>query len=70
MVRKTHKKAIVALAHKIIRLVSLLLTRKVAYYDPQIDYEVMSAMKSAPRWIRQLKSIGKWPGTVPASSST
>ena len=37
MIRKTHKKAVVALAHKIIRLVYLLLTRKVAYHDPQID---------------------------------
>jgi len=70
MVRKTHKKAIVALAHKIIRLVYLLLTRKVAYHDPQIDYEAMSAKKNAPRWIRQLKSIGKWPDTVQASAST
>ena len=70
MVRKTHKKAIVALAHKIIRLVYLLLTRKVAYHDPQIDYEAMSARKNAPRWIKQLKSIGKWPGTLPASTST
>ena len=70
MVRKTHKKAIVALAHKIIRLVYLLLTRKVPYHDPQIDYEAMSAKKNAPRWIKQLKSIGKWPDTAPASSAT
>ncbi len=70
MIRKTHKKAIVALAHKIIRLIYLLLTRKVAYHDPQIDYEAMSAKKNAPRWIRQLKSIGKWPNTVPTSANT
>jgi hypothetical protein len=69
MVRKTHKKAIVALAHKIIRLVYLLLTRKVAYHDPQVDYEAMSAKKNAPRWIKQLKLIGKWPDKVPASTS-
>lgn len=70
MVRKTHKKAIVALAHKIIRLIYLLLTRKVAYRDPQIDYEAMSAKKNAPRWIKQLKLIGQWPDKVPASTST
>jgi transposase len=64
MIRKTHKKAILALAHKIIRLVYLLLTRKVAYHDPQIDYVAMSARKNAPRWIRQLKSIGKWPDSA------
>jgi transposase len=70
MVRKTHKKAIVALAHKIIRLVYLLLTRKVAYRDPQIDYEAMSAKKNAPRWIKQLKLIGQWPDKLPVSTST
>jgi transposase len=61
MVRKTHKKAIIALAHKMIRLIFLLLTRKVAYHDPQIDYEAISANKNTPRWIKQLKVIGQWP---------
>lgn len=70
MVRKTHKKAIVALAHKIIRLIYVMLTRKVAYHDPQIDYEAMSAKKNAPRWIKQLKMIGKWPDTGPLPAST
>jgi transposase len=60
-VRKSHNKAIVALAHKMIRLVYLLLTRKVPYHDPNIDYDAMSTKKNAPRWIRQLKSIGEWP---------
>jgi len=26
-----------------------------------IDYAAMSATKNAPRWIKQLKMIGKWP---------
>jgi transposase len=64
MVRKTHKKAIVALAHKIIHLIYLLLTRKVPYHDPQIDFAAMSAKKNAPRWIKQFKLIGKWPHTA------
>jgi hypothetical protein len=34
MVRKTHKKAIIAIAHKMIRLI-FLLTRKVACHDPR-----------------------------------
>lgn len=70
MVRKTHKKAIVALAHKIIRLIYLMLTRKVAYHDPQIDYAAMSAKKNAPRWIKQLKMIGKWPDIDPMPVNT
>lgn len=61
MVRKTHKKAIVAVAHKLIRIIYLLLTRDVPYHDPQIDYAAMSAKKNAPRWIKQLHQIGMWP---------
>ncbi|MBC7707037.1 MAG: transposase [Rhodoferax sp.] len=61
MVRKSHKKAIVAIAHKMIRLIYLLLTRKEPYLDQRIDYAAMSAARNAPRWIKQLKAIGKWP---------
>ena len=61
MVRKSHKKAIVALAHKMIRLIYVLLSRRQPYIDQAIDYAAMSAKKNAPRWIRQLKVIGMWP---------
>jgi hypothetical protein len=43
------------------RLIYVLLTRKQAYLDPHTDYAAMSAQKNAPRWIKQLKLIGKWP---------
>lgn len=69
MVRKSHKKSIIAIAHKMIRLIYLMLTRKEAYHDPKVDYEAMSAKKNAPRWIKQLKLIGKWP-TSPATTAT
>jgi transposase len=69
MVRKTHNKAIIAIAHKMIRLIFLLLTRKVAYHDPQIDYQAMSVKKNAPRWIKQLKAIGQWPDKAAAPTS-
>lgn len=61
MVRKSHKKAIVAVAHKMIRLIYILLSRREPYIDQAIDYAAMSAKKNAPRWIKQLKAIGKWP---------
>lgn len=64
--RKSHKKAIVAIAHKIIRLIFLMLSRRQPYIDAQIDYEAMSAKKNAPRWIKQLKSIGRWPQAASA----
>lgn len=66
-VRKSHKKAIVAVAHKMIRLIYVLLTRQQAYLDQHVDYAAMSARKNAPRWIKQLKLIGKWP--APKSTS-
>ena len=70
-VRKSHNKAIVAVAHKMIRLIYVLLTRQQAYLDPQIDYAAISAQKNAPRWIKQLKRIGKWPApnNAPATAS-
>ena len=71
MVRKSHKKAIVAIAHKMIRLIFILLTRPQPYIDQGIDYAAMSAAKNAPRRIKQLKAIGKWPaaGKQPASAT-
>lgn len=70
MVRKSHKKAIVALAHKMIRLIYLLPSRREAYRDPQIDYAALGANKNAPRWIRQLALIGKWPTTKTPATAT
>jgi hypothetical protein len=69
-VRKTHKNAIVAVAHKMTRLIYILLTRRQPYLDQAIDYAAMRAKKNAPRWIKQLKAIGKWPasGTPRASA--
>jgi len=69
MVRKSHKKAIVAVAHKMIRLIFLMLTRRQPYIDQAIDYAAISAKKNAPRWIRQLKTIGRWPSPKPAAAS-
>ena len=69
VIRKTHKKAIVAIAHKMIRLIYVLLTRKEPYHDPSIDYAAMSAKKNAPRWIKQLREIGRWPATPPTKAT-
>ena len=70
MVRKSHKKAIIAVAHKMIRLIYLMLSRRQPYMDQGIDYAAMSAKKNAPRWIKQLKSIGRWPSPKPVAAGT
>jgi transposase len=69
MVRKSHKKSIIAVAHKMIRLIYLMLSRRLPYIDQAIDYAAMSARKNAPRWIKQLKCIGRWPSPKPAAAS-
>ena len=69
VVRKSHKKAIVALAHKMIRLIYILLSRRQPYLDQSIDYAAISAKKNAPRWIKQLRAIGKWPSHNPPAAS-
>lgn len=65
-IRKSHKKCIVAIAHKMIRLIYFILSRRQPYCDPGVDYEAMSAKKNAPRWIKALKKIGKLPIAKPA----
>jgi transposase len=68
MVRKSHKKSIIAVAHKMIRLIYLMLSRRQPYIDQAIDYAAMSARKNAPRWIKQLKCIGRWPSPKPVAA--
>ena len=70
MARKSHKKAIIAVAHKMIRLIFLMLSRRQPYIDQGINYAAMSARKNAPRWIKQLKAIGRWPAPEPAAVGT
>lgn len=61
VVRRGHKKAIVALAHKLIRTIYFMLTRREAYHDSGIDYAAANVAKNAPRWLRALKRYGYWP---------
>lgn len=71
MVRKSHKKSIVAVAHKTIRLAYILPSRREPSLDRAIDYRAISAKKNAPRWIKQLEAIGKWPApSTPTARAT
>jgi transposase len=63
VVRRGHKKAIVALAHKLIRTIYFMLTRRQAYHDSGIDYAAANVAKNAPRWLKALKRFGYWPET-------
>ena len=54
------KKAMVALADKLIRTVYFMLTRRQAYHDPWIDYAAANVAKNAPRRLKALKHFGYW----------
>lgn len=58
VVRRGHKKAIVAIAHKMIRTIYFLFTRRETYHDPGFDYAAANVKKNAPRWIKALKLHG------------
>lgn len=61
VVRRGHKKAIVAIAHKLIRTIYIMLTRRQAYRDSGFDYAAANVKKNAPRWLKALKRFGYWP---------
>ena len=67
-IRRGHKKAIVALAHKLIRTIYVILTRREPYRDSGVDYQAAAVSKNAPRWIRALKQFGYWPTPTPVTA--
>lgn len=68
VLRRGHKRTIVALGHKILRIVYTLLKTRSPYRDPSIDYEALVVHRNAPRWIQALKKFGYWPQLRPAAS--
>lgn len=58
VVRRGHKRTIIAIGHKILRIIFVLLKKRVAYKDPSIDYEALLVKRNAPRWIQALKKFG------------
>jgi transposase len=58
LVRRGHKKAIVAIAHKLIRTIYFMFTRRQTYHDSGFDYAAANVKKNAPRWIKALERHG------------
>lgn len=54
IVRLGYKRSIVAIAHKIAKVIHCLIVRQTVYKDPHTDYQAISSKKNAPRWIKQL----------------
>jgi len=55
--RRGTKKAIIAIGHKVLKTVFVLLSRQVPYQDATVDYEAFVVKRNAPRWIRQLNKF-------------
>ena len=58
IVRRGHKRAIVALAHKLLRTIFFMLNRGQHYRDSATDYEALYVQRNAPRWIKALTKFG------------
>ena len=63
-IRKGHKKSIVALAHKMLRIVFAVLKTRQPYRDRVVDYEALSVQRNAPRWIKMLVKHGFMPSAA------
>lgn len=60
-VRKGHKKSVVALGHKMLRIIYAMLASGAPYQDRSVDYEAISVARNAPRWIKMLRKHGFMP---------
>lgn len=56
--RRGNKRAIVALAHKMLRIIFFIIQRRDYYRDSHVDYEALVVERNAPRWIRMLNRYG------------
>jgi transposase len=63
-IRRGHKRAIMACAHKMLRTIWAMLLRGQPYRDASVDYEALIVARNAPRWIKALKSHGHLPVTA------
>jgi transposase len=61
VVRRGHKRAIIALAHKLLRILFCMLSRGEHYRDSATDYEALFVKRNAPRWIKTLRRYGFLP---------
>ena len=68
VIRRGHKRSIIALAHKLLRVIYAVLDQQQPYHDPEIDYQALIVEKNAPRWIKALKHYGYLPDNTPAAN--
>lgn len=45
-----------ALDHKLLQVIFMVLAKKEAYCDPGVDYEKLTGARNAPRWLKALQN--------------
>jgi transposase len=58
IVRRGHKRSIVALAHKLLRAIFFMLKRSAHHRDSATGYEALSVQRNRPCWIKTLIRLG------------
>ena len=58
IVRKGHKRSIVAPGHKMLRTIHAMLSKNTHYVDKTLDYEALMVARNAPRWLQMLVKHG------------
>lgn len=61
VMRRGTKRAIIAIAHKVLKTVFVLLQRNVPYQDSTVNYRELTVKRNAPRWIKALREFGFLP---------
>jgi transposase len=61
VVTRGRKRALMAVAHKMIRIVYAVLSKEVPYKDTTVNYEEIMVKRNAPRWINALKKYNIFP---------
>ncbi|MDR1041113.1 MAG: transposase [Deltaproteobacteria bacterium] len=59
--RRGYKRAVVAVAHRLLRTVYVLISRDDVYRDRAVDYESLAFKKRLPRWVEALKRLEHFP---------
>lgn len=64
VLRRGHKRSIIAIAHKMLRTIFVMLKRGEHYRDSSVDYEELSVKRNIPRWIKSMKKFGFTPAPI------
>jgi transposase len=62
--RRGKRRAVLAVGHKLLRIMFVLLSKKEPYRDPGVDYEALMVKRNAPRWIKCLAKYGYVPAAT------